>query len=310
MILFGSSLQIEPLLALLELGAVAAALEHRRSPHGLLWPVVAGLLAGLAIETRELGVAVILPVAWLVWTTPASRDARRRWTRQALAPALAMVAVAVLVLVPWTIRNEVRLHTFAPVSTSAGTTLAGTYNPTTAADKKYPVLWIAPYEDPGLAKILLSRPHPSEVWVDHQMTDAAVRYMKAHPTYFFRVMYWNTVSLFDLQGTNRAVEIAPFVPYSVRLAKIAVYSSYVLELLAIVGLFLPLGRKAPKAVWLIPVTTWLGIIILSASNIRYRGSIEPFTVLLASVTITAAIDRLGWFPRDRRGTVVEGAASG
>jgi len=290
LILFGTSLQLEPLLAMVSTAALAAALEHRRAPRGLLWPITSGVLIALSIETREWGVALILPVAWLVWT--AQKDGKdKRWTMTALAAPIAVLGVTVVCLLPWTIRNEVRLHTFAPSSTSAGFTLAGTYNATSAADPHYPTLWRPPYYDPTDAKILLSKPNPSEVWVDSQMEKAAFDYIKAHPTYVFRVLYWNTVGLFDLDGTHIAFKDAPYIPYSLRFTRLAIYSSYVMELLAIASFALARTRKVSKAIWVIPITTFFMIIALTG-NIRYRAAIEPYTVLLAGGTVAAVIDRV------------------
>ena len=286
LILYGTSLQLEPLLAALSLGAVAAALQHRRAPRGWRWPALAGLLIGLSLETREIAVVLALPVAWLLWTaSPSPGAARARWA----APVLAGL-VAVAVLVPWTIRNEVRLHAFVPISTSGVFALAGTYNATAAASTTAPTTWIPPYRDPALAKILLSRPHPSEVWVDHQLTHAVIRYVTAHPLYPLRAMYWNLVGLFDLQGPRVALAIAPYVPYSRGLVRLAVYSSYLLGVLALIGAALPARRHTPGAVWAIPLSA-IVLLAFVSGNIRYRATIEPYTVLLASVAVAAAADR-------------------
>src|SRR4051794_1129957 len=100
LILVGGALMSEPLFAALLLGALTAAIAHRRSAHRLRWAVLAGVLGGLTILTRANGLIVLLPLALAVW------DGRPRWTRAALvAPAL-LVAVALLTVAPWTVRNE------------------------------------------------------------------------------------------------------------------------------------------------------------------------------------------------------------
>jgi hypothetical protein len=75
----------------------------------------------------------------------------------------------------------------------------------------------------------------------------------------------------------------------------------VLELLAVAALFLPMTRRAPRSVWLFPVLACLIILVLSG-NIRYRASIEPFTVLLASVTLARILAWYGVGSRSRRTT--------
>jgi hypothetical protein len=77
------------------------------------WTVVAGLLWGLAVLTRET-VLYFLPVAavWLAWRRPGGR---RR--------AAIFVATALVVVLPWTVRNWMIFHTFIPVSTAGALNL-------------------------------------------------------------------------------------------------------------------------------------------------------------------------------------------
>jgi 4-amino-4-deoxy-L-arabinose transferase-like glycosyltransferase len=293
LVLYGTSLQLEPLLATLGLGSVAAALQHRRAPRGLLWPAVAGTLVGLALETRELGIVLVIPIAWLLWapaTSPWPRAKLRLDRRAVVAPVIAVLCT-IVVLVPWTVRNEVRLHTFAPTSTSAGFTLAGTYNVTSASDAKFPTIWRPPFEDPQLYQLLVAKQQPGEAWINHTLTAATIRYVKAHPGYPLRVVFWNTVGLFDLQGPRVALYVAPYIPYSTRFVRLAVYSSYLVDLLAIGALLVPMTRKSPFALWAIPISAFV-LIVLVSGNIRYRASIEPYIVLLAGVSIAALAERL------------------
>jgi 4-amino-4-deoxy-L-arabinose transferase-like glycosyltransferase len=295
-ILYGSGLQLEPLLMTLSMSTLAAALQHRRHPRGLLWPAVAGLLLGLALLTRELAAALVLPVGWLLLTAgrPRSSDARR-WGRAALAAPAAFLVVIHVSHVPWTVRNELRLHSFQPVSTSQGYTLAGTYNNSSLHNQTWPALWIPPYYDPTLGKLLLTRPHPSEVWTDEVTRSAAITFIKHHPSYLAKVAYWNTVRLFDLDGTKAALFDAQFLPYPRALTVAAVFASYLLELLAVVALFLRRTWTAPRVVWLIPILAFVPIALISGF-LRYRASIEPFTLLLATVTVVHYAERLELFP--------------
>jgi hypothetical protein len=293
--LFGYGLQLEPLLITLDMGALAAALEHRRNPRGprgLLWPIVSGLLLGFALLTREYAAAIAVPVIWILLTAGHSswREALRS-RRALLAPAV-FLGVMVVTLVPWTIRNETTLHSFVPTSTSAGYTLAGTYNTTSMHNKQWPALWVPPYFDPTDAHILLQRPQPTELWTDNIMRSTAITFIEHHPTYLFTVAYWNTVRLFDLDGTKAALFDAPFLPFPHGLTVASVYASYLLELIAIAALFLRRTWTAPKVIWIAPILAFLGIILLSGF-IRYRASIEPFTILLASVAVTAFATRIG-----------------
>jgi len=111
LILVGGSLMSEPLFAALMLGALAAALHHRRSAHRYRCALIAGVLGGLAILTRANAAIILAPLAVAVG------DARPRWSWRALAPPAAVVTIALGTVAPWTIRNAVVLDSFVPVST-------------------------------------------------------------------------------------------------------------------------------------------------------------------------------------------------
>jgi 4-amino-4-deoxy-L-arabinose transferase-like glycosyltransferase len=90
LILVGGSVMSEPLFAALLLGALAAALQHRRSVHGWRWLIVAGVLAGLTALTRANALVLLLPLALAVWT------GRPRFSPRSLAAPAALVVVALL----------------------------------------------------------------------------------------------------------------------------------------------------------------------------------------------------------------------
>ncbi|WP_421119982.1 ArnT family glycosyltransferase [Aquihabitans daechungensis] len=100
-----------------------------------------GVLLGLAVMVRPISLAVI-PVVVLCWLA-ARKDHRvtLRWTA-------ALLAGVVLCIVPWTIRNQVRLHAFVPISTNTGDNLCighadgatGAFTPLDACTTEYEFL--------------------------------------------------------------------------------------------------------------------------------------------------------------------------
>ncbi|MDP9135710.1 MAG: glycosyltransferase family 39 protein, partial [Actinomycetota bacterium] len=90
LIVVGGSVMSEPLFAALLLGALAAAIQHRRSVHRWRWVLLAGLLGGLTILTRANALVLLLPLALAVWTV------RPRFTPRALAAPAVLVALALL----------------------------------------------------------------------------------------------------------------------------------------------------------------------------------------------------------------------
>lgn len=279
LILHGSSLMSEPLLALLIVATTAAALEHRRH-GGIRWAVLAGVLAGGAALTRETGFLLLPGVALLLWQRPPGAP---RWRAPVLAVAACLAAVA-----PWTIRNAVQLDTFVPVSTSGGYSFAGTYNETAMDNPRDPAIWIPPQNDPALAEVMRGLEDPTEVELDEVLRRESIAFVKDHPGSLPKVAFWNTVRFFDLQGSRSAVEYAQFVPYSPRLTRVAVYGSWVMGLLAVGALGIGAARRTPLGTWVFPVLAFVLHIALSA-NIRYRATLEPFTVLLAAFMVAQLV---------------------
>lgn len=153
----------EPLAAALLSGAVLATLwaagpadpargscrggppPHAQTPSGVFrcggpppprhprvrWLVPGLLFGALALVRPEyLGIALLVSLVVLV------RDGRRDWSRTRVQ-ALLVLAGAVIVVAPWTVRNAIALDRFVPVSTGGGQVLfAGTYLPSDGDPEK------------------------------------------------------------------------------------------------------------------------------------------------------------------------------
>jgi 4-amino-4-deoxy-L-arabinose transferase-like glycosyltransferase len=305
MIMTGSGLQLEPMLTALTLGGLVAALEHRRAPRRLVWPIVAGVCLGLAVLTRELAFFFIIPSAWLVWTAKGRRPSLK--DRKLLVAPLLVLVLPVVVVLPWTARNQVQLDAFVPVTTSAGFGLVGTYNATSEADTNHPGQWIPPYQDPAIADRLLNFDNPTEVRVDRALRRMAIDLVKDHPGYPLKVAVWNTIRGFDLDGGTYTKFIAPFLPYPHWILNLALLASWMVLAAAAIGAFTRRARSVPLAVWIIPVVSVLFMVVFLPFSIRYRASLEPFLLLLVSSALITAFDR--WWPGVQRAEATETPAA-
>jgi 4-amino-4-deoxy-L-arabinose transferase-like glycosyltransferase len=277
----------EPLFAVFMLGCLSAAIVHRRSAHRWRWALLAGVLAGLAILTRANAVILLLPLALVAW------DRRPRWSLRALGPPVALVAVAVLVVSPWTIRNARTLHQFVPVSTQLGSALGGTYNDDARSDKRHPASWrslrrVASYQD-----LVGDLAHTNEAVLDKQLRHRAERYALDHPGYVATVAFWTTVRALELDGLGWARHTAGTVSIDGRWANRGVYCFWLFALLAIAGAFTRLARQAPWYVWAFPALMYLSVVFLVIETPRYRTPLDPFVVLLAALALVTAGRRLG-----------------
>ena len=284
MVIFGTSLQLEPLLITCVLGSLLCALSYRDSGSAR-WVVGAGLLFGLAILTREVAWPLVI-VDLVIMSRHPARVERRSGLGEPVRRAALFLVAGFVVVAPWTIRNLQQLDSFVPVSTSPEFALAGTYNEQSVDASDAPWLFF----NPQVVSTIEDHLADGEDGIGDELNDVTVDVVKGHPTYPLKVMFWNTVRLFDGRGFSDALETGAATPYPRTLIKLSVLGSYGVELLALLALAIGAHRAMPKVVWLLPfaaaVTT-----VLVFGMMRYRASVEPFSVMLAAVALVALWDR-------------------
>jgi 4-amino-4-deoxy-L-arabinose transferase-like glycosyltransferase len=297
LILVGAAVMSETLFVALLLATLVAALAHRRSRHRYRLALLAGVLAGLAILTRANAAVLLLPLGLAVW------DARPRFGVRALAPPVALFVAAILVVAPWTVRNQVVFGTFVPVSTQLGSALAGTYNDQARTDKENPASWRSVRRVPAYAHIwagVRTRPEPE---LDHELREVSKRYIAEHPAYVAQVGWWSTARMLDLTGLEWSRHTTGTIGIAPRWADVSVACFWAFALLALAGACTRRARQAPLFVWLVPVLMYLSVVFLVVETPRYRTGIDPFIVILAALALLSAADaRAGFRRRGARGS--------
>ena len=277
----------EPLFTVFMLGALSAAIQYRRSARRYPWALLAGVLAGAAILTRANGMILLLPLALAVW------EARpRRLSVRALGPPLALVVVAVLCVSPWTIRNARQFHTFIPVTTQLGSALAGTYNDEARTDPVHPGSWRSLRRVPSYADLYGPLRETDEAVLEKRLRKRAQRYALEHPGYVAQVAFWTTVRGFELDGMDWAIHTASTVSIDATWAKRGVWCFWLFAPLAVAGAFTRLARRPPWFVWAFPALMYLSVVFLVIETPRYRTPLDPFIVLLATLALVTAGQRL------------------
>ncbi|MCW3045851.1 MAG: phospholipid carrier-dependent glycosyltransferase [Solirubrobacterales bacterium] len=281
LITVGGSVMSEPLFAVFMLGALAAAMQHRRSRHRYRYAVLAGVLGGLAILTRANALVLLLPLAIAAW------DARPRLSRAALGPPAVLCVVALLVVTPWTVRNAREFHTFVPVSTQLGSALAGTYNDAARADTENPASWRALMHVPDYTSLFNAVRRTPEPVLERKLRAASFHYIGQHPGYVADVAYWNTVRTLDLAGLHRSRATAAVIGISRAWADAGVFCFWLFAVLAVAGGLTPRARRTPAFVWSVPALMFLSVVFLVVETPRYRTAIDPFIVILAAMALCA-----------------------
>jgi 4-amino-4-deoxy-L-arabinose transferase-like glycosyltransferase len=288
MVFLSGSLVVESLFVFLTLATVWATLQARGSPHRLRWALLAGLTCGLASLTRTNGLVLLVPMA--IGLAAAGGFTVRRFSVQALlVPALAL-AVALLTIAPWTIRNAAAFGEFVPVSTQGGYAMAQVWN----AESDSPgSAHGAPQFDP--VEPYQRQPGVDEVELDRKLRELGTDYARDHPSYVIELAGLNLLRMFKLAGDEsftfywnleRDMTAPRRVADSVGLA--------VVVLLVLVALADRRSRRtlgeAPSWLWVFPALL-LGSVVLLFGNPRHRTEIDPFLVIVAAVALSSIWER-------------------
>jgi 4-amino-4-deoxy-L-arabinose transferase-like glycosyltransferase len=278
--LLGTALLSEVLFVPLVLGAVACLLRFRQCRQ-VGWVALAGLLLGLAGLTRANAPVLLLALTPAVWP----RGKRRR-SAAAYVPVAALVAVALLTVAPWTVRNANAFGRFVPVSSEDGYTLAGTYNEVARAYKRFPAVWYPWYAVPSNLAATRRVPNDELAWND-ELRDKALDFARDHPRYVVKVAFWNLRRDFDAAGY--AWLKLEFGAYGLPapMATIELAAFWPVALLAILGLVTGGAKRVPRWLWGVPAALLLTIFFVGYA--RLRAPVDPFIVMLAALGLTTAI---------------------
>jgi 4-amino-4-deoxy-L-arabinose transferase-like glycosyltransferase len=275
LVLAGATLLSEPVFLCLFLGALILALDARRLvPGALVIAAAAGVLLGLATLARPVGLITMPAVAALAW---------RRHSARAWLPPVVLLVAAGLAIAPWTIRNALDLHAFVPVSTLDGFVLAGTYNDTAAHDPRFPAQYRPANFVPAFRDVMADR-SLDEAELSAELRHRAVTYARHHLSYVPRTAWWNLRRLYDAAGWDQTRRANDAIGYGGLAAGVG-FATYLLVLAAaVVGATTREARRAPLALWAIPVLVTLNT-IAAVGWTRQRVPIEVFLVLLASLAV-------------------------
>jgi 4-amino-4-deoxy-L-arabinose transferase-like glycosyltransferase len=254
----------ETLFIVVVLGALACVL---RAPHRLAWVATAGALAGAAALTRTNGLVILLPLLL------AARGTR---------PRVALLAAALVVLVPWSVRSSTALDAFVPTTTQAGFALAGAYNDRSRDDPEFPAAWRPPTMAPYAA---LRRPGRDEAELESDFRGEAIDFAIEHPTYPLVVVYRASTRMLNLADADLERHATRESGVGWRWADANRYAFWAVALLAIAGALTAAARGAPRWLWLFPVLLWLSVAITIGTT-RYRTPVDPFVLMLAALGLT------------------------
>jgi 4-amino-4-deoxy-L-arabinose transferase-like glycosyltransferase len=252
---------------------VFAAVRLQDDPTALAAALL-GVAIGLAALTRSEALLLVpllaLPLAW--------RAGPRARVRLAVAATLA----AVVVVIPWTVRNYVEFDRVVPVTASYGALLAGANCDVV-------------YEHPGIgAWVIDCIPRgpgvpTGEIERNSYNTDVALDYMGDHLGQLPAVATFRVLRTFDLwQPFEQARHSEGREP---TFATIGVLSWFLLMPFALYGAVLLRRRGRPLLPLLAPVVLVVAISLASWGTPRFRAAADVSAVICAAVALTSRARR-------------------
>ena len=245
-----------------------------------------GVLAGLAALTRGEGFLFPVIVLAMWWW--------RGLRRQAILRALAVAAVMLVTVAPWTIRNAVVVHAFVPVATNASDTLWSGHNSSAQGGPVYAphtLLLKARGANFELAEANLLRREALKFAVHHPLRELKLIPLKlaalSRGDSFLIDTWLNTRGQHAIEpGTATVVGV---------IADLASEALMVATILAVV-----LFRRS---LWRIPMMRGVLVFLALAiplygfvyyGNVRYHVPLEPLMLLVIAPALGAA-----WAARER-----------
>jgi len=277
-LLYSSLPGSEPLYAFLFCWSLLLSLQFAEHPT-LLRALGAGVLLGLALLTR--GNAVMMVVLLIPWGVVQFRKTPWLILRACLIPFMAM-----LMLLPWTIRNYRVLHAFVPIETGGGDVLLGSYNRVIATDPLYYGYWVFPTSELPEYTQQITAPN-DEVKRDGVEMRLAKQWILDHPEKWWYLLE----SRFRRSWT-------PFLqPKSPVLYRIGMMASWGPVLVLLILGFLPtaiyfLGTNHPGWILHIGILHFVLTALVFWGASRFRYPVEGLCIILASATLVWLYKRI------------------
>lgn len=229
-----------------------------------------GALLGVGFLVRPSGEFLIV-AAVVAWSLAAG-------LRRGVAYTALAVAVAALIVAPWTVRNAVVMHGFVPISMQDAA-LYGTFNGQAAADPVFPYAW---RRDPPSVADLFDARHPlPDVTLRARLIRRGEDYIRAHPASLAKAFFWNGITrLWDIRSRSQSLFEVPFEGRSRLVTNLGLDAYIVVGVLAVIGLWRARRRRA--LVWgVIALVVAMSVTFTVDGGTRYRAPVEPLLAVLA-----------------------------
>jgi 4-amino-4-deoxy-L-arabinose transferase-like glycosyltransferase len=242
---------------------------------------VVGLLmgAGMLVRPTQFFLFALIGVAFWLASGP----------RRGLALTGLSIAVAALVIAPWTIRNYVVADAFIPISMQDAAAY-GTFNDDAKNDPRLPWAW-RPRNARDADLLDPSRPLPDGEWRS-AIQDRAKDYIKENPASVPQAFFWNgLVRTWDFQRPSNSLLGVDYDGRTYWISAVALGMWWVLLGAALVALWRLRARRS-LVLPLLAAAAAASVVFTTVAATRYRLPLEPPVMLLALTVFLPVWDRV------------------
>jgi 4-amino-4-deoxy-L-arabinose transferase-like glycosyltransferase len=275
-----ATLQLETFFVFLVLATFLVLLPVATRDRPRLRRLVAGgAMVGIVALVRPT-IALVL-VALLV-----ARVLARVPRRETLRSIGILVLVMIAAIAPWTIRNQLRLHAFVPISTGIGPTVCVSRNDE-ATGKLDTDLMFRKCQPHGH----YTSPAALDVATNTYGTRRAIDWVIAHPQQELRMWWWRTYLAFSDDSSGIGDIRSTMDPrWADVLSSASDAASYVVLGFGAIGLVVVARRRTRGGIFVALTALALATVpIILYGDPRYRVPAEPFFAILAAAGLVAAL---------------------
>jgi 4-amino-4-deoxy-L-arabinose transferase-like glycosyltransferase len=273
-IYYNVALMTETFFIVLILLSLYLSLELKEDPTPIRWAGL-GFSLGLAALLRQ---TVLLFVPFLLfWLFMELRARDIRWWYFAIP-----IAIIILLISPWTLRNYRVYHHFLPLNSNAGYALYASSNPNLGTDWRNDLVVVpVPEELAG----------QNEAELDRALTRKGIQFILADPGRYLRLTLDKTLEYFKFWPSNESGRTSNLV----RVLSFGLYLPFML-----LGLYLSFSRWRAFALLYLFMVIHTGIYLLTWPAPRYRLPVDAVLMVFAGLAVVVLARQLETRRRRRR----------
>jgi 4-amino-4-deoxy-L-arabinose transferase-like glycosyltransferase len=294
-----ATLQLETVFVALALAvAVACVPLVTADPPSTGRLVLVGALTGM--------VALVRPtVGLLLVAALATRVLARRPWRETLVVTAVLAGTVALVVLPWTVRNAVRMDAVVPLSTGIGPALCQSRNADATGRLDIEIL------EAHCAGAHSDNAAEQEVADNTASTRRAVRWVASHPVDEVRMWWWRAKYAYEHDSDGFSLIESDVAPSTYdRITRTADALSFVVLALGLAGIVLAfLARRRAAAFVALSTLLFAAVPIMLFGDPRYKVPATPLFAILAAFTTLRALDAWRGRTHSRAATTTDQASS-